>query len=227
MSFDKKAWSADYNPQWRQENKDRVKEYAAKYHSEHKEKAHQANKAWREKNRPPKGPSTKPHGGRFIDRTGQRVGKLTIISFHSKTKWGSKWTCRCDCGSEIIALAGNIRPNHTTSCGCVQAAITTARNLKHGRSNAKEYESWTGAKARTTNPKHKRYSYYGGRGIKMCDRWLHSFENFFADMGECPPDKSSLGRIDNDGDYCPENCRWEDQVQQMNNTRRRYRVVTS
>lgn len=160
------------------------------------------------------------HGVRFIDRTGQRVGKLTIISFHSKTKRGSKWLCRCECGNEIVALAGNLKPNHTTSCGCVQSAITTARNLTHGLSRTKEHYAWLDAKARTTNPKHKRYIYYGARGIKVCDRWFNSFENFFADMGECPPNKRSLGRIHNNGDYCPENCRWETHVQQMNNTRR-------
>lgn len=165
-------------------------------------------------------PMSENHGVRFIDRTGQRVGKLAIVSFHSKTKWGSKWLCRCDCGNEIVALAGNLKPNHTTSCGCVQAAVTTARNLTHGKSGTKEYEAWAGAKARTGCPTNKRYVHYGERGIKMCDRWFNSFEKFLADMGKCPPNKRSLGRIDNDGDYCPENCRWETHTQQMNNTRR-------
>jgi hypothetical protein len=89
------------------------------------------------------------------------------------------------------------------------------RNGMHPR----EYESWSGAKKRCTNPNTVGYKNYGGRGISMCERWFNSFENFFADMGICP-DNFSIERVNNDGNYEPSNCIWADRKTQANNTRR-------
>lgn len=91
---------------------------------------------------------------------------------------------------------------------------------KHGKTKSKVYRAWQHSKERCYNKSCKKYPRYGGRGIKVCDRWKDSFENFYIDMGDPPTEKHTLGRIDNDGDYCPENCRWETYQDQMNNTSR-------
>jgi len=96
---------------------------------------------------------------------------------------------------------------------------------KHGMSRTPEHNSWSHMKARCFNPNHKRYADWGGRGITVCDRWKNSFENFFADMGLKPTSKHSIDRIDNDGDYCPENCKWSTKAEQ-NNNQRTNRLIT-
>ena len=95
----------------------------------------------------------------------------------------------------------------------------------HGMSRTTEYQSWVDIKRRCINPNNPCYSDYGGRGITICDRWKNSFENFLADMKLKPTPKHSIDRIDNDGDYCPENCRWSTDVEQ-NNNRRDNRFIT-
>ena len=96
---------------------------------------------------------------------------------------------------------------------------------RHGMTKTPEYDAWDGMKQRCFNPNHKRYSDWGGRGITVCDRWKNSFENFLADMGSKPTAKHSIDRIDNDGDYCPGNCRWATKAEQENN-KRNNRLIT-
>jgi hypothetical protein len=111
------------------------------------------------------------------------------------------------------------KPNdHFRGRGCPECGKEKLSELKtvHGQTLTKEYRIWTHMKTRCYNQNQKYYNRYGGRGIAVCDRWLNSFENFLADMGECP-EGCSIDRIDNDKNYCPENCRWATSTQQNNN----------
>lgn len=160
---------------------------------------------------------------------GQRFGRLTAIAFAGSTR-KAKWTCRCDCGSTVEVDGGGLRGGHTRSCGCLKREVSKEVNTIHGFSTrervASEYKSWAGIKDRCTNPKRKDYPRYGGRGVRVCDRWLHSFENFIADMGEKPSSRHSIERLNNDGDYEPRNCVWATSIEQQNN-KRTSRFITS
>lgn len=145
-----------------------------------------------------------------FDHTGQRFGRLLVIS-----KQGEKWLCRCDCGTEKPISGGHLRSGNVVSCGCYIKEI--AKNPKtHGATYTRASKIWVSMNQRCNNPKNSRYSDYGGRGIKVCDRWL-KLENFIADMGQ-PPAGMTLDRINNDLGYEPSNCRWATSIQQARNT---------
>jgi len=150
----------------------------------------------------------------FVDRTGWRVGSLTLLGFH-KLKGNSiaYWYCQCDCGNIVSIRWANIQSGDTKTCGCSGPASKT-----HGMSGTRVYLIWCNMRNRCTNPKRNNYSDYGGRGITFCERWA-SFDNFLADMGEPPSDQHSLDRIDSNGNYEPSNCRWATTSEQLNNKR--------
>ena len=151
---------------------------------------------------------------------GQTFGRLTVIARAPNSAQGrARWLCRCECGNTLVTLGVSLRQGRANSCGCLRREVTGVRARTHGLSKIPEYFIWRSMKSRCSNSNDKHYKDYGGRGIKPCTRWLHSFEEFFADMGPRPSPKHSIDRIDNDSGYYPENCRWATTIEQGQNSR--------
>lgn len=149
---------------------------------------------------------------RFIDRTGQRFGKLIAIE-RNGTNASKKvlWRCQCDCGNFSNVDACSLVTGNTTSCGCI------IPNFKHGGWNKPSYNTWRGMMRRCYNPKDKNFPTYGGVGIYVHASW-HDYVTFAKDVGE-PVGDQTLDRIDPHGNYTPENCRWASLTEQNRNTR--------
>jgi len=148
-----------------------------------------------------------------IDITGERFGRLVALT-SVKRNGVVRWLCACDCGRTTSATTGMLRMGRHRSCGCLRGK----HRKTHGQTATRTYVTWGNMVQRTTNPKHPRFKDYGGRGILLDPRWL-IFENFLEDMGERPPGKFSIERIENDGPYTKANCIWATPSQQMKNRR--------
>ena len=158
------------------------------------------------------------------DETGKRYGRWTVIAFAANHNGKSYWKCRCDCGVEKDVMGKNLRNGRSQSCGCLMAELSAEKATSHGRCRTRTYHIWGAMKTRCTNKNYPQYDDYGGRGITVCERWLHSFENFLADMGECP-DGLTIERRNNDAGYCKDNCKWATRAEQNNNKRNSVRAA--
>ena len=162
----------------------------------------------------------------FIDISGRVFFRLTVISRSANKCGRAHWLCACACGAEAVVAANKLSSGHTRSCGCLQRETSSSYNKTHGAScypnggrATKEYNTWGLMRRRCNNPQSAGFPLYGGRGIKVCERWESSFSLFLLDMGAAPSEKHSIDRIDANGDYCKENCRWADAKTQRRNQR--------
>lgn len=157
-----------------------------------------------------------------IPMLGKKFGRLTVVEEAGRAKDGTiLWKCKCSCGVIKTINGSSLRKGFTRSCGCYNSEIKSKRFKKifttHGMSKTATYRSWCHMLGRCNNPNDARYSDWGGRGIKVCERWL-KFENFFADMGE-KPKTLTLERINNNKGYYKKNCKWATYSDQNRNMR--------
>ena len=156
-----------------------------------------------------------------LELTGARFGLLTVTrrAQTSPVMWG----CICDCGNVSVVSTGRLRSGNTRSCGCRKAAVLGESTTTHGMAGTRTHRIWKAMLTRTRNPNTKQYKDYGGRGITVCKRWL-KFENFIADMGVAPDDRT-LDRLKGSRGYSKANCRWATRTEQNQNARSNIRVV--
>jgi hypothetical protein len=165
-------------------------------------------------------------GRKLMDLTGRVFSRLTVVRLSHKDRHGyTHWLCRCECGNEKTILGASLRSGATKSCRCWNQEAG-AQRVKHGCARSgqttAEHRAWVEMRQRCSNPRRVGWKYYGGRGIRVCWRWLSldGFQNFLEDMGPRPSPEHSLDRIDNDSHYEPGNVRWATKTEQSKNRRK-------
>lgn len=156
-------------------------------------------------------------------KSGLSIGRLKLIKRIKKNRM-AYWLCLCKCGTRKYVNEGGIRLG-TSSCGCLASELLSKRNLKHGRARSPEWIAWVSMKTRCYNKNYKGYANYGGRGIKVCARWMESFQAFFDDVGKRPSENHSIDRLDSNKGYLPGNVRWSTYLEQ-NRNRKYARTLT-
>lgn len=162
---------------------------------------------------------------------GVKYNRLTYLKDATFKIKGGHYTgiWKCDCGKELALINSKVKSGHTKSCGCLQKEKITNLTFKHGHARKHnetvEYKTWQRIKGRCLNPNNKDFCHYGGRGITVCNRWRKSFENFLKDVGKRPGEKYSIDRIDPNGNYEKDNCRWVLNIEQPANRRTNIKVL--